>query len=148
MRHKIALVTFVFFAALVLGSVAPAPSAAEMTLTYSNFFPPTHVQSQLAESWCKEVEKRTEGRIKVQYFAGQTLTKAKQTYDSVVDGIADVGLSVLAYTQGRFPVMSAIDLPFGYPSGVVATAVANDLYNELKPKEFEDTQVMYFRSSY
>jgi TRAP-type C4-dicarboxylate transport system substrate-binding protein len=146
MRHKIALVTFVFFAALVLGSVAPAPSAAEMTLTYSNFFPPTHVQSQLAESWCKEVEKRTEGRIKVQYFAGQTLTKAKQTYDSVVDGIADVGLSVLAYTQGRFPVMSAIDLPFGYPSGVVATAVANDLYNELKPKEFEDTQVMYFHA--
>jgi TRAP-type C4-dicarboxylate transport system substrate-binding protein len=146
MRQKIGLVTIVFFAAVVLGSISPATSAADITLTYSNFFPPTHIQSQLAESWSKEVEKRTEGRVKVQYFAGQTLTKAKQTYDSVVDGIADIGLSVLAYTQGRFPVMSAIDLPFGYPSGVVATAVANDLYQALKPKEFSDTQVMYFHA--
>lgn len=146
MRQKIGLVTIVFFAAVVLGSVIPSTSAADITLTYSNFFPPTHIQSQLAESWSKQVEKRTEGRVKVQYFAGQTLTKAKQTYDSVVDGIADVGLSVLAYTQGRFPVMSAIDLPFGYPSGVVATAVANDLYNALKPKEFTNTQVMYFHA--
>ncbi len=146
MRQKIGLVTVVFFAAFILGSISPATSVADITLTYSNFFPPTHIQSQLAESWSKEVEKRTEGRVKVQYFAGQTLTKAKQTYDSVVDGIADIGLSVLAYTQGRFPVMSAIDLPFGYPSGVVATAVANDLYQALKPKEFSESQIMYFHA--
>jgi TRAP-type C4-dicarboxylate transport system substrate-binding protein len=129
-----------------LFALAPAEAPAETTLTYSSFFPPTHIQSQLAESWCKEVETRTEGRVKVQYFAGQTLTKAKQTYDSIVDGIADVGTSALAYTQGRFPVMSAIDLPFGYSSGVVATAVANDLYAELQPKEFADTKVMYFNA--
>jgi TRAP-type C4-dicarboxylate transport system substrate-binding protein len=132
---------------LVFASVAALPSAlAETTLNYSSFFPPTHIQSQLAESWCKEVEKRTEGRVKVQYFAGQTLTKAKQTYDSILDGIADVGTSALAYTKGRFPVMSAIDLPFGYPSGVAATAAANDLYMKLKPVEFDDTQVMYFNA--
>jgi TRAP-type C4-dicarboxylate transport system substrate-binding protein len=117
-----------------------------MTLTYSSFFPPTHIQAQLAESWCQEVEKRTEGRVKVQFFAGQTLTKAKQTYDSVLDGIADIGTSAVAYTQGRFPVMAAVDLPFGYTSGVMATNVANDLYNQLKPKEFADTQVMYFNA--
>ena len=37
----------------------PIQSHAEpITLTYSNFFPPTHVQSKLADEWCKEVEKR------------------------------------------------------------------------------------------
>lgn len=117
-----------------------------VSLNYSNFFPPTHIQSILAESWCTEVEKRTDGRVKVQYFSGQTLTKAKQTYDSVMDAIADVGFSVLAYTRGRFPVMGAVDLPFGYTSGVAATAVANELFNKFNPKEFSDTQVMYLHA--
>ena len=43
-------------------------------LTYSNFFPPGHIQSKLAEAWCKEVEKRTDGQVVVDYFPGQTLT--------------------------------------------------------------------------
>ena len=125
----------------------PVPSAAgPVTLTYSNFFSPTHIQSQLAESWCREVEKRTEGRVKIQYFAGQTLTKANQTYDSVLDGSADIGFSAFAYTRGRFPLMGVIDMPLGYPSGVAATEAANAVYNQFKPKELENTQVMYLHA--
>jgi len=130
---------------LVLTDTTPAV-AGNVTLTYSNFFPPTHVQSQLAESWCQEVEKRTEGRVKVQYFAGQTLTKANQTYDSVLNGIADVGMSAFAYTRGRFPVMGAVDMPMGYPDGVTATAVANRVFEGYAAKELSDTQVMYLHA--
>ena len=73
--------------------IAPPKSQAEpITLTYSNFFPPTHIQSKLADAWCKEVEKRTNGRVKIQYFPGQTLTKATQNYDGVVQGLSDLGL--------------------------------------------------------
>lgn len=115
-------------------------------LTYSNFFPPTHIQSKLAESWCMEVEKRTNGQVKVEYFPGQTLTKARQVYDGVVEGLSDVGFSVLAYTRGRFPVMSAVDLPLGYTSGVAATKVVNAVYNKFKPKELMDTEVMYLHA--
>lgn len=150
MKNRMLLPTLslaVLSAFLVVGLWMPVPSSAgTTTLTYSNFFPPTHIQSQLAESWCREVEKRTQGRVKVQYFAGQTLTKAKQTYDSVVDGIADIGFSAFAYTRGRFPVMGAIDLPLGYPTGVAATAVANEVYRRFKPKELDDTQVMYLHA--
>ena len=144
---KIAITFTLVLTVFSLMAVIPSASTAkEVKLTYSNFFPPTHIQSQLSEDWCKEVAKRTEGRVTVQYFAGQTLTKAKQTYESVMDGIADIGTSALAYTRGRFPVISAVDLPFGYPSGVVATEVVNDLYNQLKPKEFDDTKVMYIHA--
>jgi TRAP-type transport system periplasmic protein len=132
-------------ASFAMFMVTPAVSTAEtVTLKYSNFFPPTHIQSVLAESWGKEVENRTEGRVKVEYYPGGSLLKLKQTYDGVVDGIADVGLSGLAYTLGRFPEMTALDLPFGFPSGVVATKVANDVYNKLQPKEFSETKIMYF----
>ena len=120
--------------------------AAPIKLTYSNFFPPTHIQSKLAESWCKEVGKRTNGKVKVEYYPGQTLTKAKQCYDGVVQGLSDVGFGVLAYTRGRFPVMSAVDLPLGYPSGMVATEVVNTVYEKFHPKELRDTEVMYLHA--
>ena len=115
-------------------------------LTYSNFFPPTHIQSKLAEAWCKEVEKRTNGQVKVDYFPGQTLTKARQCYDGTVEGLSDIGFSVLAYTRGRFPVIAAVDLPLGYTSGKVATAVVNAVYEKFKPKELLDTEVMYLHA--
>ena len=68
-------------------SFTTGAAAKTVKLTYSNFFPPTHIQSKLAESWCREVEKRTNGRVKVEYYPGGTLTKAPQCYDGVVEEI-------------------------------------------------------------
>jgi len=137
---------FLFIGAGILALGSVNVQAGPVKLTYSNFFPPTHIQSKLAESWCKEVEKRTGGRVTVEYYAGQTLTKARQCYDGTVEGLSDIGFSVLAYTRGRFPVMSAVDLPLGYTSGKVATAVVNAVYNKFKPKELSDTRVMYLHA--
>jgi TRAP-type C4-dicarboxylate transport system substrate-binding protein len=137
--------------AMIMGAALTFPvslpaQAQTVKLTYSNFFPPAHIQSQLAEAWCKEVNKRTNGRVQVDYFAGQTLTKAQQNYDGVVSGLSDIGFSVLAYTRGRFPVMAAVDLPLGYKNGKVATTVINEVYAKFMPKELQDTQVMYLHA--
>jgi len=130
----------------ILSFGAYTAAAGPVKLTYSNFFPPTHIQSKLAEAWCQEVEKRTNGAVKVDYFPGQTLTKARQCYDGTVEGLSDIGFSVLAYTRGRFPVMSAVDLPLGYTSGKVATEIVNLVLNKFNPKEFDDVKVMYLHA--
>ncbi len=143
-KYLIFVFTIMIAGAFIL--TCPQAQAAPIKLTYSNFFPPTHIQSKLAEAWCKEVEKRTNGRVKIEYYPGQTLTKARQVYDGVVTGLSDIGFSVLAYTRGRFPVLSAVDLPLGYTSGRVATQVANAVYMKFKPKELMDTQVMYLHA--
>lgn len=135
--------SFVIFS-FVLMTIPTAVSAIQ--LTYSNFFPPTHIQSILAEEWCKEVEQVTNGEVKVQYYPGGTLTKAPQTYDGVVQGLTDIGFSVLAYSRGRFPVLGTVDLPLGYPNGVVATKVANAVYEKFQPEEFDDVKVMFFHA--
>ncbi|MDZ7663942.1 MAG: TRAP transporter substrate-binding protein [Desulfotignum sp.] len=110
------------------------------------FLSPTHIQSQLAEAWIKEVEARTNGEITINYFPAGTLTKAPQTYDGVVQGIADIGMTVLAYSRGRFPIAAAIDLPMGYTSGVQATNVANGVLEEFDPEEFKDTELMFLHA--
>ncbi|MDX9785925.1 MAG: TRAP transporter substrate-binding protein [Desulfobacterales bacterium] len=146
MNKKAALITMVVFFGLAIFSVNVPAVRAETKLTYSCFFPPTHIQSKLAEEWAKEVGKRTDGQVKVEYYPGQTLTKAQQCYDGVVEGLSDIGLSCLSYTRGRFPVMAAVDLPMGYTSGLMATNVANDVLKKFNPKEFHDVNVMYLHA--
>jgi TRAP-type C4-dicarboxylate transport system substrate-binding protein len=146
MNRKLTVFTVLFIGVVFIALGASPVQAKTYKLTYSNFFPPTHIQSKLAESWCQEIAKRTNGQVKVEYFPGQTLTKARQVYDGVVEGLSDVGFSVLAYTRGRFPVMSAVDLPLGYTSGTAATKVVNAVYQQFKPKELSDTEVMYLHA--
>jgi TRAP-type C4-dicarboxylate transport system substrate-binding protein len=115
----------------------------EIKLRYSNFFPPVHPISKLAEEWCKEVEKRTNGRVKVSYFPGNTLTPPPQAYDAVVKGIADMAQNLLAYSPGRLPLSEVLQQPLGYASGYQGTKLANAYYQKFKPKEFDDVKVMY-----
>jgi TRAP-type transport system periplasmic protein len=114
-----------------------------ISLNYSNFFPAPHKNSVLSDQWCKEIEKRTNGRVKIAYFPGGTLTPAPQTYDNVVKGIADIGFSVLGYTRGKFPMMAMLDNPLGYRSGLQATRLVNAYYKKFKPKELDDVHVLY-----
>ncbi len=117
-----------------------------IVLSYSIFFPPTHAQCIAGTQWAEEIEKRSNGEVKINVFPGGTLTAAADCYDGVVQGISDIGMSCFAYTRGRFPVMEALDLPLGYPSGMVATRVANDFYAETKPKELDNVQLLYIHA--
>jgi TRAP-type C4-dicarboxylate transport system substrate-binding protein len=115
-------------------------------LSYSNFFPSTHLNSILAEKWIAEIESRSEGRIKINYYPGGTLSEASAIYDGVVQGISDIGMSCFSYTPGRFPACELVDLPHGYPNGWVATMAANDFYNHFKPAEMDNVQPLYFHA--
>lgn len=125
--------------------ISPASAQTRpIELTYSTFFPAPHRMTVLAVEWGKELEKRTDGRVKVTMFPGGTLTKGEVAYDGVVKGISDLCLTVLGYTRGKFPLTEVIDLPLGYKSGYAATRVVNDYFKKFNPKEFDETKVMYF----
>jgi TRAP-type C4-dicarboxylate transport system substrate-binding protein len=112
-------------------------------LSYSIFFPPTHVQYLAAEEWAREIERRSEGRIEIVLYPAGSLTKADQCYEGVVKGISDIGMSCFAYTRGRFPLMEGLDLPVGYPNGAAATRIANQIVEKYEPAELADVRVLY-----
>ncbi len=117
-----------------------------ITLSYSIFFPPAHGQCKAGESWAREIEKKTDGKVKINIYPGGTLVKAEDTYAGVVKGITDIGMSCFAYTRGRFPIMEAVDLPLGYPNGKVATHTANEFFKIMNPKELEDVKLLYIHA--
>lgn len=115
-------------------------------LSYSIFFPPTHIQCQTAQAWADEINKRTDGSVKVTLYPAGTLTKAPQCYDGVVNGISDIGMSCFAYTRGRFPLLEGLDLPLGYPDGMTATRAATAMAKEFDPEEISDVHLLYIHA--
>ena len=140
------VIIFVIVAAMSIYSCAKKETGPTIELSYANFFPPTHFNAILGEEWAQEIEKRTDGRVKITYYPGGSLLKGPGMYDGIVKGVADIGMSLFAYTAGRFPTMEALDLPMGYPSGKAATYVVNDFYQEFQPKEIEGVKLFYLHA--
>ncbi|MDY7036116.1 MAG: TRAP transporter substrate-binding protein [Thermodesulfobacteriota bacterium] len=136
---------FLAFGVLFLFNASNVRAAA-IELSYANFFPPTHIQAKLGESWAQEIEKRTNGKVKITYYPGGALLKGPKVYGGVLKGIADIGMSVFAYSRGVFPSMEAIDLPMGYPDGKAATSIINEFYNKFKSKDLSKVKVMYLHA--
>ena len=144
-RH---LVLNFFILAFLTGLIAlpvTGHSAAQepIKLNYANFFPAPEPHSGNIEAWGKEIEKRTNGRVKFTFFHSGGLAPADQIYDAVVKGIADIGMSCFTYTRGKFPLTSVIDLPLGLQDGVTATRMANAYVKKFMPKELDEVKMLY-----
>lgn len=142
LHNRFAAVALLLLAVLPFVSCSRSDSKV-IRLNYSIFFPPTHVQAIEAERWAREIEKRSEGRVAIRLFPGGILTKSDQCYGGVVDGISDIGMSSFAYTRGRFPLLEGLDLPVGYPDGLAATRIANEMCANYRPQEIRNTHLLY-----
>jgi TRAP-type C4-dicarboxylate transport system substrate-binding protein len=131
---------------LCTGLVPEFSCAAEKVfkLEFSSFVSPQNRGTKLMDEWCKEVEKRTNGQIKITQHPGNTLTEQNQTYESVVDGIVDIGFSAVSYNPGKFPQMEAVELPYGLKTATQIAKLANDYYAKFQPKEFKDVKILFF----
>ncbi len=116
-------------------------------LKLANYFPPTHMNSVMMGKYCEELNKKLAGKVEITQYTGSTLLSAEKVAAGVASGIADIGLSNLSYTRGRFPIMEIMELPLGFPSPWIAGHVANDFYNKVKPKDFDNYQVLMLSTS-
>lgn len=121
--------------------------AQAIRLKVSTYFPAPASQSTLLEEFCRELERRTGGRVKVDFYVGGSLVSPVATFDGIVSGITDIGYSHIYYTPGRMPVTEAVGLPLGYPSAWVSSQVMNDFYEQFKPKEFERVRILWMNTS-
>lgn len=146
MKHK--KIPSIVLILMLVGSFHCASSAFGQTksfsFNFSTFFPAPHKNTVILTEWAKEIEKRTNGTVKITIFTGGTLTPADKCYDGVIRGISDFGNSDLAYTRGRFPLTEVFYLPLGIKSALVATKMVNEFYMKFRPKELDETKIMFF----
>jgi TRAP-type C4-dicarboxylate transport system substrate-binding protein len=128
---------------------ATAPSSANVIeLKIANFQANTAMTNEMLTIWGKEIEKESNGRIKFTIYAGGVLVPANDTYEGVVNGIADIGLSMAGYTVGRFSLSEVVALPGLNLTGfgtMHSSKVLMDLWDKFPEirAQYDDTHVLW-----
>ncbi len=133
----------VLFAIFTIIPIMPGNADAGSTkLNYANFPPAPTFPCVQMERWKTEVEKRTDGAVKINTFPGGTLLGAKGMMDGVIAGQADIGCICMAYQPGRFVVTNGVSLPLGIPNSETGSLVLFDLFEKYKPAAFDKVKVL------
>jgi len=141
------IVSVVLLCTMILvscSSVALGASSETYQFNLAHFFPATHpAETVLIQGWIQAIDEATDGQVKITSYPGETLLKAADIYNGVVEGITDIGLSCFSYTRGRFPVLEAFELPgIVYANSKSASKVAWEGITALNPEEIQDTHLM------
>ena len=131
----------VYAAALLIGG-ATGTLAQDKTfeLKLSHWVPPSHPLQKALEEWGSSVEKDSGGTIKYKVYPAQQLGKAFDHYDMARDGIADLTYINPGYQPGRFPIISAGELPFLMTTAKGGTQALDAWYRKYADKEMKDVK--------
>jgi len=136
----IMLMVGVFFSS---NTVAAADETINLKLAH--WAPPAHsITKYVILPWCKDVEKRTNGRVKITVYGGGSLGSAPDHYDLALKGTADISFIAPSFTPGVFPLTDIMNLPMLFPSSEVAGSAFWELYGKyLKDTEFGKVKVLW-----
>lgn len=129
--------------AVLLGLTIQPAIAQDITIRFSNWVPTTHWLSKWYVEYTKEIERVTEGRVKVEVLPKVVGTPQSQ-FEVVTEGLADMAFFIPGYTPGRFRLAEMGELPLtGDDMSVVAPAF-NDIYMKyfLQYDEFKGTKLL------
>jgi len=118
--------------------------AQEVTLKMHQFLPAqANVPAKILYVWADNVEKASEGRIKIDRFPSMQLGgKPPELYDQAVDGVADLIWTVVGYTPGRFPRTEVFELPFFVNDAKAASSAFWQMYEKHMKDDFSDTHIL------
>ncbi len=135
---------------LVLGFAAVG-AAKPITLTFANQNPDTSWSGMHAIGpWAEQVEKATNGKVKIQHFYSQTLTKGKDAWGATKSGIADIAWCFHGYWSGMTPLADVISLPaLPFKSAEKGSEVLWKLHEKYPSiqKEFSDNKILLMFTS-
>ncbi|RCW99646.1 TRAP transporter substrate-binding protein DctP [Marinomonas foliarum] len=99
-------------------------------LQYSTYTTSTSDQSKTVQRWAKEVERLTEGGVKVEFHYSQSLAKADDSLSATVDGRADIAQIGSIYATSGLPMFTVVELPFETNNPETQMKAIERLYQE------------------
>lgn len=139
------LVAILVFAGINISILTPIAEAKPIAMRFAFPYLPTDPTYKSVVEWAKEIEDRSQGRVKITVYPGGALFKARDTLNSIVKGVGDLALGSLSYTPGRFPIMECMDYtPGAFKSSKAATLGENALFAKYKPKEMDAVHIFGF----
>ena len=109
---------------LLAAGVALSASAAaqQLTLRVGDSFPVGHyISENQTKPFMAEVEKRTNGKVRFQYFPAEQLGKAKDLMALTLSGVADIGYVAPAFVSDKLPLSVVAELPESFSTSCQGT---------------------------
>lgn len=149
MKKHLGLGFAVLTALAVLFPTALPAQVIKLSLTDQNpttNWGPTHA----LRPWVKEVEDVTKGRVQIEVYPGQTLTKGPDIWNAVKSGVADIGWCFHGYWPDMTPLSDVITLPFlPFNTAEKGSEVLWKLYEKFPAiqREYKDLQILMLWTS-
>lgn len=139
---KRAITASLLIVSIVISTATFAADTIELKM--SHFLPSTYpVQRDFLEPWARELEARTNGRVKVQIFpAGSSFGHVAKQMDQVRAGVVDIAHGLTGIPRGRLPRTSIIDLPFLVQTSDAASRTLWKLYPKYLKSEYPGVKVL------
>jgi TRAP-type C4-dicarboxylate transport system substrate-binding protein len=124
-------------------STASTPGKSDViTLSFALFQPEVSPISQANIAFARELEARTNNRVKINITAGGSLLGGPAMFQGVIDGVADMGNGSTVYDPGAFPFSSIAELPCLAQSGWAASLAYFDLIEKYNPPEWQEVKIL------
>jgi len=146
MKHK--LLTLVLAVAVIVSMVvvgcakpapAPAPAKEPIEFKFAHEMPAGCAQNQLTwVPWTEDIEKATNGRVKVTIYPGRALGPTDQYVEGVTSGMIDIAWIPLEFFEGCWPLSMIGYYPIGVKTAGTLALASWDLY-----KEFPEIQAEF-----
>ncbi len=137
--------TSMILGAAVSALMASSAMAQEVTLKLHHFLPAqANVPRLVLDVWADKVEADSKGRIKIDRFPTMQLGgRPPELMDRVIDGVDDIGWTVVGYTPGRFPSTEVFELPFMVEDPRAASCAYWTIFDEsMANGEFKDVKIL------
>ncbi|MBP6018191.1 MAG: TRAP transporter substrate-binding protein DctP [Burkholderiaceae bacterium] len=111
-KGKNLFVTLSIAAAVTISVAMPATTQA-VTLKMAHQWPQAESDYVIATAikFAQEVEKRSNGDIKIQFFPAESLVKASNTHTALKNGTVDLAVYPYIYAAGAIPDMNLVLMP-------------------------------------
>lgn len=121
----------VILISLILGGlvfVGCEASAEPIKLLFATFESEKGFMVEGVKAFARDLEKKTNGKVKVEISWAQALGKLTEYYDLVARGVCDVGFCVPFHAKGLFPMSELTALPWTFPTCEITTKALFELY--------------------
>lgn len=140
-------------AGLLTGAPSLAFAQKKVTFKFDSYISETAGPSRLDNWFLTELEKRTNGAVRVRRFWAQSLNKVGEHLAAVRDKTSEMSLIAPGYYQADLPITRGLDWYFRMQRADALQQVCRDVYAAYEPlqKEWEQrhkSKVMYWTNWY
>lgn len=134
--------------AAVAAFAGQAHAQEKFDLQFASYIGDGAAQSRAQEWWASEIEKRSGGRVNIEFFYRGSLLGATDILQGVADGRASMGYVANAYHPAELPLSSVVGVPFVTSNAEAQMRTFQELYerNEAFRNEWQSrgVHVLFF----